>query len=115
MAVRNGDLFSDAQSLTVTSVHPEQLLTAIKYQGYGAQSGQQGGYGQYNPYEQQQDNRYEGYGGQGGYGGNTQPYSTRPEPQQPDSSYYGDPEAGAAGSHGMSQSADVPFLTLIEE
>jgi hypothetical protein len=88
------------------------MLTFVKYQGYGAQSGQQG-YGQYNPYEQQ-DNRYEGYGNQGGYGGNTQPYSTRPEPQQTNSSYYGDPEAGAAGSHGMSRSADAISLMLID-
>jgi hypothetical protein len=94
--------------------HPESLLTVIKHQGYGAQSGQQAGYGQFNPYEQQQDNRYEGYGNQGGYTGNAQPYSTRPEPQQTNSSYYGDPEAGAAGSHGMSRSADIMLLILID-
>ena len=97
-----------APSLSVHSLHPEQLLTAIKYQAYGGQSGQSGqqaGYGQYNPYEQQQDNRYENYSNQNqgaGYGGGAQqPYSTRPEPQQTNSSYYGDPEAGAVNSHGM--------------
>lgn len=94
---------TSAPSLTASCVHPEQLLTAFKNQGYSGQSGQQAGYGQYNPYEQQQqqDNRYENYGNQGaGYGGNTQPYSTRPEPQQTNSSYYGEQEAGAVGSHG---------------